>query len=353
MILKRLFFALALILAQSSVFCLAAMAESVTIDNGSEKGQGLVFREGGVCWVIMPRHVAGDQRKVTLYSAAPVVHSSATVETPFWPGMDLAIGVARGAIEKRCTTPLSALNNASQPETGARLQLLRLRLSGEAERLDMIVTNGAYLTLDARLTDGKSELFKGTSGSFLFDADKPVGMVVEALSGTEARFIRIEEIYQNVARHVARRAGYATAQAPAPTEAPTPNALPFEVVEASLPPMSPDLAEENLTGPGSYVFTLTKPNRIAFRAAEGKVVTLSGLRLTAEAEGPAGLPRDIQIDVSTAPDGARTRSVFTGQMPPDGTLDVAISSTRVLWVFVTVRSGWDRPEIGLDAVSFR
>ncbi|MGD9918353.1 MAG: hypothetical protein AB7U46_10050 [Paenirhodobacter sp.] len=328
------------------------MAESVTIDNGTERGQGLIFRDGGLCYVIMPRHVAGGQRRVTLYSAAPVVHSSATVETPFWPGMDMAIGVARGAIEKRCTTPLSALNTEIQPETGARLQLMRLRPSGEPERLDMIVTKSDYLTLDARLTDGRSELFKGTSGAFLFDAERPVGMVTEALSATEARFIRIEEIYQNVARRVARRAGYAEAQTPA-TARPEPNALPFEVIGATLPPAAPQFAEENLTGPGSYVFTLTRPNRIAFRAAEGKVVTLSGLRLTAEAEGPAGLPRDIQIDVSTAPDGARTRNVFSGQMPPDGVLDVAISGTRVLWVFVTIRSGWDRPEIGMDAVSFR
>lgn len=348
---KRLFLALAVILAQTLGFCLAAFAESVTIDNGTERGQGLIFREGGVCYVIMPRHVAGDQRKVTLYSAAPVVHSGATVETPFWPGMDLAIGVARGAIEQRCTMPLSALNTEVQPETGARLQLMRLRQSGEPERLDMIVTKSDYLTLDAQLIDSNSDLFKGTSGSFLFDADRPVGMVIEALSGTEARFIRIEEIYQNVARRVARRAGYAEAQIPEITLI-EPNTLPFEVVEASLPPASPEFAEENLTGPGSYVFTLTKANRIALRAAEGKVVTLSGLRITADAEGLAGLPRDIQVDVSTSPDGARTRSVYSGQMPPDGILDVAIASTRVLWVFITIRSGWDRPEIGIDTVSF-
>lgn len=349
---ERLFLALIFTLAQTFGLCIAAMAESVTIDNGTEKGQGFVFREGGVCYVILPRHVAGDQRKVTLYSAAPVVHSGATVETPFWPGMDLAIGVARGAIEKRCTTPLSALNTEIQPETGARLQLMRLRPSGEAERLDMIVTQSDYLTLDARLIDGKSELFKGTSGSFLFDAERPVGMVTEALSGSEARFIRIEEIYQNVARRVARRAGYAEAQAPASALA-EPNALPFEVIGATLPPASPQFAEDNLMGPGSYIFTLTKPNRIAFRAAEGKVVTLSGLRITAEPEGTAGLPRDIQIDVSTSPDGARTRPVFSGQMPPDGMLDVAIAGTRVLWVFVTVRSGWDKAEIGIDDLSFR
>ncbi|MDF2142931.1 hypothetical protein [Paenirhodobacter sp. CAU 1674] len=329
------------------------MAETVTVDNGSEKGHGLVFREGGVCWVIMPRHVAGEQGKVTLYSAAPVVYSGARLETPFWPGMDLAIGVVRGAIEKRCTTPLSALNSASQPETGARVQLLRLRPSGEPERLDMIVTNSTYLTLDARLVDGSADLFKGTSGSFLFDAEKPVGMVVEALSATEARFIRIEEIYQNVARRVARSSGYAQARAPAPTEPPAPDALAFELIEAGLPPIAPQFGEDNLTGPGSYVFRLTQPNRIAFRAVDGQVVTLSGLRITADPEAEAGLPRDIQIDVSSAPDGARTRSVYSGQMPPDGLLDVAISGTRVLWVFVTVRSGWDRAEIGLDAVSFR
>lgn len=312
----------------------------------------MVFRDAGVCYAIMPAHVAGGSRSVTVYSAAPVVHSSATIETPFWSGMDLAIGVARGSIEKRCTAKLADLNNQLQPETGARLQLLRLRPSGEPERIDMVVTQSEYLTLNAQISDGKSELFKGTSGAFLFDNDKPVGMVIKALSATEGQFIRIEEIYQNVSRRISRRAGYAQTTVQAVEAAPDALAIPLEFVEATLPPIAPEVSEENMQGSGSYVFRLTKPNRITFKVIEGEAVTLSGLRITSALDGVAGLPRDIQIDVSSAPDGARIRPLYAGQMPPDGNLDIKLAGTRVRWVYVTIRSGWDRAEIGLDDVVF-
>lgn len=173
-----------------------ALAQAVTVQSGDEFGHGFMVRQGSTCYVLLPKHVAAGQRRVTVFSAAPVVHSGALVETPFWDGMDLAIGVVRGAIEKRCTIELSSLDISAQPESGARTQLLRLRQSGEPERVEMLVTDSQYLTLEADIADGKSELFKGTSGAFLFAENKPLGMVIEALSPTKGRFIRIEEIYQ-------------------------------------------------------------------------------------------------------------------------------------------------------------
>jgi hypothetical protein len=354
MIVKRLIVALVFSVTQFALLCLAANAESVTIDNGSERGQGLVFREGRVCYVIMPRHVAGEGSKVTIYSGAPVLHSTAYVVRPFWSGMDLAIGTVHGAVEKRCTAKLSDLDNEAQPDTGARLQLLHLLGSGEAERIDMVVTRSEYLTLDAQFANEKNELFKGLSGSFLFDADRPVGMIIETPSATEGHFIRIEEIHQNVARYLARRAGFSSAVGAVETVSDADASIPFTFVSATLPPISPEFSEENMAASGSYVFRLTRLNRIAFKAVGADAVTLSGLRINSEpGNETAGLPRDIQVDVSSAPDGVRIRSLFTGQMAPDGTLDLAFAGTRVRWVFVTIRSGWDRPEIGIESIVFR
>lgn len=349
---KTLFFAmLAYILAGFT----PAFAQAVTIQSGDEFGHGFMVRQGSACYVLLPRHVAAGQRRVTVFSAAPIVHSGALVETPFWDGMDLAIGVVRGAIESRCTVELSSLNVSAQPENGARTQLLRLRQSGEPERIDMLVTDSQYLTIEAEFTDGKSELFKGTSGAFLFAGNTPLGMAVKALSSTKGRFVRIEEIYQNVARRVSRRAGFSVADASAPTMTPddADAGLAFRVVDATLPPIAPDLSESNIDGPGSYVFRLTRPNRIAFQTAEGGTVSLSQVKLLADTDSGHAVPRHIRIDVSSSPDGQRTRHFYSGEMPPDGILLAKAQPTLARWVFVTISSGWDSSQIGLDSISFQ
>jgi hypothetical protein len=348
--LKTVFYA---ILAYILTGFTPALAQAVTVQSGDEFGHGFMVRQGSTCYVLLPKHVAAGQRRVTVFSAAPVVHSGALVETPFWDGMDLAIGVVRGAIEKRCTVELSSLDISAQPESGTRTQLLRLRQSGEPERIEMLVTDSQYLTLEAEIADGKSELFKGTSGAFLFAENKPLGMVIEALSPTKGRFIRIEEIYQNVARRVSRRAGFSIADADTPaTTADDDAGLAFQLVSATLPPITPDRSESNLDGSGSYVFQLTRPNRMAFQAAGGKTVSLSQVRLRADTESGYAVPRDIRIDVSSSPDGQRTRPFYSGEMPSDGVLVAKAQPTRARWVFVTVASGWDSSRIGLDAISF-
>jgi len=331
-----------------------ASAQTVTVQSGDQFGHGFMVRQASTCYVLLPKHVAAGKRRVTVFSAAPVVHSGALVETPFWDGMDLAIGVVRGAIEKRCIIDLSSLDISAQPENGARTQLLRLRQSGEPERVEMLVTDSQYLTLEAEIADGRSELFKGTSGAFLFAENKPLGMVVEALSPTAGRFIRIEEIYQNVARRVSRRAGFSVADADAPVVAADGDdiGLAFRLDGALLPPIAPDFSESNLSGSGSYVFQLTRPNRIAFQAAGDESVSLSQVRLRADIESGFAVPRDIRIDVSSSPDGQRTRPFYSGEMPSDGVLVAKAQPTRVRWVFVTVSSGWDSSQIGLDSVTF-
>jgi len=327
-------------------------AQTVTVQSGAENGHGFLVRKGATCYVLLPRHVAAGRRNVTVFSAAPVLHSSALIETPFWEGMDLAIGIVRGEIEKRCLRDLSDLKTSVQPESAGRVQLLRLRQSGEPERIDMVITDSQYLTLDAEITNGQSELFKGTSGSFLFADDVPLGMIVEALSPTKGRFIRIEEIFHNVERRVDRRSGFAVTSAPltpAPPEAE--DTIPFDLVSASLPPISPELSESNLDGPGSYVFQLSRPNRLAFKARSG-VVSLSKLQIRASQDASYSVPRTILIELSNTEDGARARMPTSVEMGADGVLDFSLQQTT-RWVFITIGSGWDGTTIGLESVTFR
>lgn len=342
------------ILACSAFGSIPLMAQTVAIHSGEEQGHGFLVRHGATCYVLLPKHVAAGRRNVTVLSAAPVVHSSALIETPFWEGMDLAIGIVRGEVEQRCVRPISDLDVSVQPESGAKVQLLRLRQSGEPERIDMLITDSHYLTFDADISDGKNELFKGTSGAFLFEGDTPLGMVIEAVSPTKGRFIRMEEIFLNVQRRVERRAGFASAEDPAQASpAASEVGLPFVLVSTTLPPTDPDLSEANLAGPGSYVFTLTKPNRIAFKVVGTEALPVSSISVVSTVDDVAGLPRDIKIEVSSSDDGLRTRPFARAEMAPDGMLDIKRSPTLARWVFISVQSGWDGADIGIDAIVIR
>lgn len=342
-----------IILAVIAIWSTPLLAQTVAVHSGDQNGHGFLVREGTVCYLVLPKHVAAGRRNVTVFSAAPVVHSSALIETPFWDGMDLAIGIVRGEVEDRCVRRLSELDATAQPETGANVQMLRLRQSGEPERIPMRITDSQYLTLDAEIADGKSELFKGTSGAFLFAGETPVGMAIETVSPTEGRFIRIEEIFQNVERRVKRRSGFAKVELQSQTPEPTvDDGVPFDFVSATLPPIDPDYSEANLAGPGSYVFSLTRPNRLAFKARGGTAATVSQIQLRSEQNEAFGIPRNILVELSNTEDGLRTRIPTTVEMGPDGILNVTLQQ-KTRWVFITIRSAWDGTTIGLDNIYFR
>lgn len=91
---------------------------------------------------------------------------------------------------------------------------------------------------------------------------------------------------------------------------------------------------------------------MAFQTAGDETVSLSQVRLRADTASGYAVPRDIRIDVSSSPDGQRTRPFYSGEMPSDGVLVAKAQPTRARWVFVTVSSGWDSGQIGLDSISF-
>lgn len=324
-------------------------AQTVRVEGAGEQGHGFLLREGGLCWLVLPRHVAKGARRVTVFSAAPVVHSPAVVETPFWEGMDLAIGQLRGALEARCTAEPALFSAPLRAATGAEVHLQRLRSSGEIERIAMQITRTDYLTLEAQTRRPGDELFKGTSGAFLFDGERPIGMIIEALSPTEGRFIRIEEIAQNLARRLTREAA---PQLSGPAPATAEGGLSFEVASAGLPPLSPEQSESNLIGAGDYVFHLTRPNRIAFRRADGGAVVLSRLRITGSSAPGLSLPRAITVEVASDPGGLRSRPFAGGTMGPDGYLELSGVRGSVRWIYVTLRSAWDEAPVGLSEISF-
>lgn len=330
-----------------------SQAQVVSVQSGDHRGHGYIIRHADQCYVVMPKHVAGGKRRVTIYSAAPVIHAGAIIETPFWEGLDLAIGIVRGAIDTRCVQTLDELSATKSTVDGAAVELLRLRDNGEPERVDMVVTRGGYLTLDARITEEDAELFKGTSGAFLFAGGVAIGMVIDAPTTKDGVFIRMEEIHMNLERRLNRRAGFAASNnSSQQTTRALENGLPFVLQRADLPPTYPDFASENLSGDGSYVFDLTRPNTIAYKIEGDASAALSAVHIRSDPDAEYILPKGIRVIVSSKDDGSRPRQFLSGNMGLDGVYSSRRQPSRVRWVFVTITSGWEAGPIGIDAIAF-
>lgn len=275
------------------------------------------------------------------------------METPFWAGLDLAVGIVRGAIDARCVQTLDDLSATKSTADGTIVELLRLRGSGEPERVPMVVTKGDYLTLNARVADPQAEVFKGTSGAFLFADNIPIGMITDAPTTKEGTFVRMEEIHMNLSRRLNRRAGFVAAKNDEQqTSQALQNSLPFVLQNVDLVPTYPDFLSENLAGDGSYVFNLTRPNTIAYKINADTSVALSAIHIRSDPDAEYTLPKGIRVTVSSKPDGSRPRQFLAGNMGLDGVYSARRQPSRVRWAFVTITSGWENGPIGIETISF-
>lgn len=347
------------ILAALALAAKPSEAQVVQIDSGQveggerETGHGFLVSHDGSCFVLLPRHVAAGEHLVTVSSAAPIVSGNAIVETPFWEDLDLAIGVVRGEIESRCTATIDSLSTAGQPELAATPRLMRLRSSGEVEELPMrLVGAPLYRTFDAAMTNPGDELFKGTSGALLYAGAQPLGMVVEQLSPTEGRFIRIEEIAMNAGRWLDRRGGNFATQNAAPV-ALTASGFSVELESASATAIEPETGPDALLGPGAFVFAPQLPVRLVFHVIGDEATALSRVQMLSQAEPGQAIPKDLTIQVSTRAEPVGLRPFGSGvRMGADGLLDVRAGATTARWIVVTINSAWDDGPIRLDNISF-
>ena len=174
---------------------IGVVAQTVNVQNGlNENGFGWMFRSGGTCYAVMPRHVAGPLPRVTLTTAAPVANGSGSVIHPFWPGLDLSIAVVRGGIEARCTETLDRLDLSRRAGRAARAELHRLDPTGEEERIAISLERRNYLTIDGEVATNNAEIYQGTSGAFAFVGEEPIGMAITSDDPKRLVLMRSEEL---------------------------------------------------------------------------------------------------------------------------------------------------------------
>ncbi|AMJ50146.1 hypothetical protein [Cereibacter sphaeroides] len=336
-----------------AVYPALAHSQTVSVRNGEgEHGFGWMFGYEGRCYVLMPKHVAGLYPKVSIMTSAPVVTSSATTIAPFWPEIDLAVGVGGSALDSRCPARLDDLEETPQSLNAAMGYLHRLTPAGEEERTALRIGNRNYLTFDAELAGGQNTIAQGTSGAFLFVDGKPLGMAVTSNDTSRATFIRSGEILIHVRRYLSEQAGAYVPPEPDEPVTPAPaaeGALPLVFEAATMPPVNPRFAPENMLGGGQFVFSPAARMSFVLRLEETAPVSRVVLRST-PSEGRT-MPKRIILNWSLEADGRNFREWTRGEMGRDGVFDTGLLAPRNIRALqVIVLNAWSSGDIAIDSV---
>ena len=334
-------------------FASTSHAQTVRIDSGEQTGHGVMLRHGNTCYVVTAAHVVDASPIATVRTAAPVVAATAVIHSPFWAGMDMAVGVLHGAdILPRCTMTLRELaDGVLRGDTLRAPALVRLRDSGEVERMPLRLDATGYLEFTAAPLDPEDSFWRGSSGAFAMDGAALLGMVVRTdAGGRGGHFIRIEEIGANLERWISRGVSLPTGAAPGATgPVGAGEGLRMQLVSAQRPPIGSDHVPENLIGPGAYVFEPGR-NRIVFRLSGGTAVPVSGLRLHSDPADGQTMPKAVRVEVSSTADGDRWRAFLEGEVAPDGRLHLRRSSQLARRVAVTVLSAREEGPVRIDQI---
>lgn len=328
-------------------------AQTVSVQNGyGDYGFGWMFGRNDACYIIMPKHVAGPFPRVTIRTAAPVLSSNATVIAPFWPGVDLALGVARGELTGRCTAELDDLRLGSQEMSSHTADLLRLSPNGEVSRMLIKVQDTTYLDFTGTIADGSQEISQGTSGAFAFIKGRPIGMAITSDDPVRARFMRAGEILINVRRFLEEQGGAYTPPQDYTTKAQTdaPNALPLAFVSSSMPPVNPMFAPENVLGDGPFVFAPSRTMRLVLGFEE--ITQVSRLVVKSTAKEGQTIPKSVLLRISIHPNGYRFSNWARMEMGPDGVLDTGIMAPRnARHIEIRIFDSWSTGDIAIDNVA--
>lgn len=354
-------------------FALALPAEAriVTVEEGS--GAGLLTRQGGNCYVILPTHVHGRSmdgiRLGSERAGGPIGTARIVYVAP--DDADISLGVVRGGLEAACGDEWSnlprALGDRLTPGTELMLQRPRQRVF-EGRRL-LVHSSGPELVRLLPAPGERADLFGGTSGAVAFLDATPIAMVLRADGAGAALAMRMDAVRAIVGEVLMERPATRTTETGQVesdlTESPVadpprrgavslPPGDPLEAVEWSAHPVDGAVDPATmLEGGGAWVFHLgEEPVHLTLRLTETD--RLSRIRLRTLMGAGAAVPRRIGIvtDSSTDPARRRPSQIPAPEMTPDGEFDLRVGERFAHTVKITIRSSWGGGSpVRLDAVS--
>ncbi|WP_258028292.1 hypothetical protein [Cereibacter sphaeroides] len=337
-----------------AVYPALAHSQTVSVRNGEgEHGFGWMFGYEGRCYVLMPKHVAGLYPKVSIMTSAPVVTSSATTIAPFWPEIDLAVGVGGSALDSRCPARLDDLEETPQSLNAAMGYLHRLTPAGEEERTALRIGNRNYLTFDAELAGGQNTIAQGTSGAFLFVDGKPLGMAVTSNDTSRANVHSIGRDTDPCPALSQRAGGCLCATGAGRARHAGAGGL-KELCRLSSRPRPcrrsiRALRRKTCWGGGQFVFSPAARMSFVLRLEETAPVSRVVLRST-PSEGRT-MPKRIILNWSLEADGRNFREWTRGEMGRDGVFDTGLLAPRNIRALqVIVLNAWSSGDIAIDSV---
>lgn len=317
-----------------------ADAEVVTVEEGS--GAGLLVRQGGNCYVILPTHLHGRRRDGVRLGSERATGPIGTAKiVHVVPGdVDISLGLVRGGMAQDCGRPWKdmprRLDDRLVPGAQVVMQRPRQRVM-EGRRLLIESFGFREMRLVPR-ADDTGDLFGGTSGAVVFLGDEPIGMVLQAEGAGAALALRMDEIVAQLSRFLG---GHSVAPVTPPRDDGTAGER-VEAVSWSAHPIDGAADPTGmLAGEGPWIFALEdEPVRLVVRLAETD--RLSRIRLYSNEDDQASTPRRITVKSQTSDDPTRSRSsdLPAPEMTPDGQFDLRVGERFAKLVTITIHSSW-------------
>lgn len=359
----KLKFATALIV--SFMTASSGRAEPVSVNRG--EGQGLVVTHRGNCYLLVPDHVRGRSSRLSLSAGAPPVAGEATVFQSFAPGTDLAVAFVRGDLQGRCTDSYSSLDRSVDVilDGTTKASIVRVQASRQIIRTPVSIMEILYDTVRIRVEDGEDPLYQGTSGSFLFVGDIPVGMMIEAPDPLTGIALRVDTIVDRTRRLLAGRLADEEAAASTSEKAAVPDVdeaqgIAVAEIACSAESITPEAGCSNLLSDVGPTL-LPAPGRplvidMELESADGKAVVVEQVQMVAMEDDAASPPKAVRIELDSSQGAQRRWRTFgSGDMSPLGELTIQSGGGQFARrLRITIENAW-RPDVPvrLDQVFVR
>jgi hypothetical protein len=310
------------------VICMAgqaAHAQAVQV-KAAQEGQGFLFAEEGVCYLLTAAHVTQGARRAQVLTQSGG-EGSATMVAPFWQGFDLDVGQVRRLAQGDCTASFEDLvQGAAQPLSGARV-VLPVVGPGGIDNLDLAVSRSDYLEFTGQFLAADAAGKKGMSGGFALAGAVPVGMARATAADGSVQFVQMAEIAMNVRRWLDRSSFSAPADVPVAQA--SAQGIPFQIVSATPPAIdSAHVIEAMMEGAGPFAYAAGQDAVIVLKnMVEGQKI-ISRLRIESIPTDGYSQPLQVRVDVTPQEGQAGTRYWRIDPFPPDGMYDTGPVARR-------------------------
>ena len=337
----------------------AASARPVMVEEGV--GNGFLFHRSGVCYVILPTHVHGrapfrlSAREPSGIGTGRIIHRAD-------PAIDLSLGVVTGTLAEDCGPAWSDLPRSIEPMPGQPVSVVRYE-QGSIETIRSVITSVTFTHFEITPITEETRFFAArTSGSFVFDGQKPVGMVVEADNRQSAYVLRMDEIHDRLRRVIEDWFEEDGCTSPKGCDSAVPDLAPATLSGFRLTSWTPHAisgeygAEAMVAGLAPYIAPLSRNEPITLSFEADKILEVSRVVLTSRADGTSSFsPKLVVVQVDTSSDGIDRWRNFRSprDMVPDHALDLSRGPTHARRIRIEIRSSWGEGPVRIDSVAIK